>query len=85
VRFDIPRRTLLDLFELTALIARRSRGRFSRLAERWLLKRSKQSRTRRSTQPNWPQTFGPLGGRRHEQALTALRVFADQRPLRFVR
>ncbi len=38
LRAEIPRPTLTDLLELTALIAQRDPGRFSRVAARWLLK-----------------------------------------------
>jgi hypothetical protein len=38
LRAEIPRPTLGDLLELTALIAQKDTRRFSRVAARWLLK-----------------------------------------------
>src|ERR1051326_4191371 len=38
LRTEIPRPTLVDLLELTALIALKDPGRFSRVAARWLSK-----------------------------------------------
>jgi hypothetical protein len=79
LRVEIPRPTMLDLLELTALIAVKDPRRHSRTAARWLQR--------------WLDAVGDatlddvdlaaanlraLGGRHHEHALVALRDIAER-------
>jgi hypothetical protein len=86
LRTEIPRPTLRDLLELTALIAMKDPGRYSRVAARWLLKylEAVEDATIDETS-HITANLQALGGRQHEQALTALREIAGQRSLRVVR
>ena len=74
LRTEIPRPTLADLLELTALIALKDDGRRSRVAarwlERWLTARSDATIDEAAFTATLLQQ---LGGRHHMQALTALR------------
>jgi NAD(P)H-dependent FMN reductase len=79
LRTEIPRPTLTDLLELTALIALKAPHRHARVAARWLQR--------------WLEAFGDatiddvvlaasalqaLGGRHHSPALSALRALAEE-------
>ena len=79
LRVEIPRPTLRDLLELTALIALKDPGRRARVTARWLQR--------------WLDAFGDatiddaalavaslqaLGGRHHAAAVSALRLLADE-------
>jgi hypothetical protein len=82
----IPRPTLRDLLELTALIAMKDPGRFSRVDARWLLKYVEAVEGATIYDASYvAANLQALGGRQHRQALTALREVADQRSLRVVR
>jgi hypothetical protein len=85
LRTEIPRPTLRDLLELTALIAMKDRGRFWRVAARWLFKYLEAVEGATIDDAMYvAANLGALGGRQHEQALTALREVAEQRSLRVV-
>ena len=79
LRTEIPRPTLTDLLELTALIALKSPHRHARVSARWLQR--------------WLEGFAEatiddvvlaasalqaLGGRHHSQALSTLRAMAEE-------
>ena len=81
LRAEIPRPTLADLLELTALIAQKDPGRRARVTTRWLQR--------------WLEAcphavlgdaafvvacLGALGGANHRQALDALREIARRHP-----
>jgi len=77
LRAEIPRPTLLDLLELTALIAQKDPRRHGRAAARWLLRWLEQ-------QPEATvddaclaaQSLQALGGRHHASALATLQSMA---------
>lgn len=79
LRADIPRPTLTDLLELTALIAVKQPGRFSRVDARWLLKYLEAVEDATVDDAAYVATsLRALGGRHHEQALAALRGMAEE-------
>lgn len=78
LRAEIPRPTLTDLLELTALIAQKDPGRFSRVAARWLL-RYLDAVDDATVQDAAlvAANLQALGGRHHEEALATLRDMAE--------
>jgi hypothetical protein len=86
LRTEIPKPTLRDQLELTALIATKDPRRFSRVATRWLLKYLDAVEDVTIDAASYAAAnLQALAGRQHEQALTALRELADQCSLRVVR
>jgi hypothetical protein len=79
LRAEIPRPTLGDLLELTALIASKQPERFSRVAARWLLKYLEAVDDATIYDAAFiASNLQALGGRHHANALTALRDMAEQ-------
>jgi hypothetical protein len=81
LRTEIPRPTLGDLLELTALIALKQPERFSRVAARWLLKYLEAVDDATIDDATFvAANLQALGGRRHAAALAVLREMAVERP-----
>ena len=79
LRAEIPRPTLVDLLELTALIAFKQPERFSRVAARWLLRYLEAVEDATIYDASlMTACLQALGGRHHEHALTALQDMAEQ-------
>jgi hypothetical protein len=79
LRAEIPRPTLTDLLELTALIAQKDPGRFSRVAARWLLRYLEAASDATVHDAALvAANLQALGGRQHEHALSTLRDMAEQ-------
>jgi hypothetical protein len=79
LRAEIPRPTLSDLLELTALIAIKQPERFSRVAARWLLKYLETVDDATIYDAAFiASNLQALGGRQHASALTALRGMAEE-------
>jgi hypothetical protein len=79
LRTEIPRPTLSDLLELTALIASKQPQRFSRVAARWLLKYLETLDDATIYDAAFiASNLQALGGRHHANALLALRNMAEQ-------
>jgi hypothetical protein len=90
LRTEIPRPTLPDLLELTALIAQQQPERFSRVAARWLLKYLQADDDATIYDAQFvAANLQALGGSQHANAITVLRAMAEaasiRRPLRGVR
>ena len=78
LRAEIPRPTLSDLLELTALIAQKQPERFSRVAARWLLKYLQAVDKATIYDAQFvAANLQALGGKQHANALTALRNLAE--------
>jgi hypothetical protein len=89
LRAEIPRLTLSDLLELTALIAQKQRERFSGVAARWLLKYLEAVDDATIYDAQFAAaSLHVLGGCHHGNALMALREIAEagdrRKPLRGV-
>jgi hypothetical protein len=83
LRAEIPRPTLMDLLELTALIATKQPERFSRVAARWLLKYLEAVDDATIHDAAFvAANLQALGGQQHENALTALRDMAERWAIR---
>jgi hypothetical protein len=79
LRAEIPRPTLVDLLELTALIAFKQPERSSRVAARWLLRYLEAVEDATIYDASFMTAcLHALGGRHHEHALTALRDMSEQ-------
>jgi hypothetical protein len=79
LRAEIPRPTLVDLLELTALIAFKQPERFSRVAARWLLRYLEAVDEATIYDASFMTAcLQALGGRNHEHALAALRELAEE-------
>lgn len=79
LRAEIPRPSLGDLLELTALIAFRQPERFSRVAARWLLKYLEAVDDATIDEASLvAASLQSLGGKHHGAALTALRDVAEK-------
>ncbi len=77
LRAEIPRPTLLDLLELTALIAQKQPHRHARVAGRWLLKWLQHCDDATIDEAALATAcLTALGGRHHEPALATLRRLA---------
>jgi hypothetical protein len=79
LRTEIPRPTLIDLLDLTALIAFKQPERYARVAARWLLRYLEAVED--ATVDDAALTASllqALGGRRHAQALAMLRDMAEE-------
>lgn len=79
LRTEIPKPTLVDLLDLTALIAFKQPERYSRVAGRWLLRYLQAVED--ATIDDAAYVTGclqALGGHRHEHALAALRDMAEE-------
>ena len=79
LRTEIPQPSLVDLLELTALIALKDPKRHSRVAARWL----ERWLAAAGDATIYDVTFAAaalqqLGGRHHEKALAALRDMAEE-------
>jgi len=79
LRTEIPRPSLLDLLELTALIALKDPNRYARVAARWL----QRWLDRCADATIYDVTYAAaalqeLGGRHHGRALDALRDLAEE-------
>ena len=79
LRAEIPRPTLVDLLELTALIAVKDPRRYRRVAARWVF-RYLQENASASLEDVQAVTVGlsALGGVRHDEALLSLRGIAEE-------
>jgi hypothetical protein len=81
LRTEIPRPTLADLLELTALIALKQPHRHARVAARWLLKWLQRCDDATIDEAALATScLTALGGRHHESALTTLRQLAGAAP-----
>jgi hypothetical protein len=79
LRVEIPRPTLSDLLELTALIALKQPERHSRVAARWLLKYLQAVDDATIYDANFvTANLQALGGRQHANALAALWDVAEE-------
>lgn len=79
LRTEIPRPTLVDLLELTALIAFKQPERFSRVAARWLLRYLEAVEDATIYDASFlTACLQALGGRHHQHALAALRGMAEE-------
>jgi len=79
LRAEIPRPTLTDLLELTALIAIKQPARFSRVAARWLLKYLEAVDDATIYDANLiAANLQAFGGRHHGHALTVLRDLDEE-------
>jgi hypothetical protein len=79
LRAEIPRSTLGDLLELTALIAQKQPERFSRVAARWLVKYLEAVDEATIYDAAFiASNLQALGGRHHGNAMKALRDMAEQ-------
>jgi hypothetical protein len=76
---ELGRPTLVELLELTALIAQKDPSRFGRVAARWMFRYLQEADTA-SLADVQAVTVGlsALGGRRHDEALLALRGVAEE-------
>jgi hypothetical protein len=78
LRSEIPRPTLVDLLELTALIALKDSARHSRVAARWLQRWLDASANATIDDVALATTaLQALGSRYHSQALSTLRAMAE--------
>jgi hypothetical protein len=78
LRSEIPRPTLADLLDLTALIAFKQPERHTRVAARWLLRYLQAVEDATIYDATYAAAcLQALGGRHHEHALAALRDMAD--------
>jgi hypothetical protein len=79
LRTEIPRPTLVDLLELTALIAFKAPDRYGRVAGRWLLRYLQAVEDATIHDVAYVAAcLLALGGQRHERALAALRDMAEE-------
>jgi hypothetical protein len=79
LRAEIPRPTLVDLLDLTALIAFKQPERYSRVAARWLLRYLEAVEDATIYDAAFiAASLQALGGRHHEHALIALRDMAHE-------
>ena len=79
LRAEIPRPTLVDLLELTALIAFKQPERFSRVSGRWLLRYLEAVEDATIYDASFlTACLQALGSRHHGHALTALRGMAEE-------
>jgi hypothetical protein len=76
---ELGRPTLVELLELTALIAKKDPRRYRRVAARWMFRYLQES-DMASLDDVQAATAGlsALGGSRHEEVLLALRAMAEQ-------
>jgi hypothetical protein len=78
LRTEIPRPTLVDLLDLTALIAFKQPERHARVAARWLLRYLQAVEDATIYDASFiAACLQGLGGGQHEHALSALRDMAD--------
>ena len=78
LRTEIPRPTLVDLLELTALIARKDPSRHDRVATRWLVRYLEARQDATIDEAALAATaLERLGSGLHDQALAALRDMAE--------
>ena len=81
LRTEIPRPTLVDLLDLTALIARKEPHRHARVSARWLLKWLQRCEDATIDEAALAAScLIALGGRHHESALAVLRQLAGSPP-----
>jgi hypothetical protein len=86
LRTEIPRPTLVDLLDLTALIAFKQSERHGRVAGRWLLRYLQTVEDATIDDASYVATcLQALGGRHHEHALAALRSMAEDATRRMPR
>jgi hypothetical protein len=79
LRAEIPRPTLEDLLDLTALIALKKPERFARVAGRWLLKYLEVAEDATVDEAAFVAvSLQALGGRHHGRALGSLRSLAEE-------
>lgn len=79
LRAEIPRPTLEDLLDLTALIALKKPERFARVAGRWLLKYLEAAEDATVDEAAFVAvSLQALGGRHHGHALGFLRSLAQE-------
>lgn len=79
LRTEIPRPTLVDLLELTALIAQKDSRRHSRAAARWLQRWLDAVPDATLDDIDLAASgLRALGGRHHETAIAALRDMAER-------
>jgi hypothetical protein len=79
LRAEIPRPTLVDLLELTALIALKEPHRHARVSARWLTRWLEAHRFATIYDASLAAAaLQALGGRHHRQALVALRALAEE-------
>lgn len=79
LRLEIPRPTLVDLLELTALIAQRDPGRRGRVTTRWLQRYLEAGVDRTIDEVAFAvAALQALGGANHVSALDALRNMAER-------
>ena len=78
---ELGRPTLIELLELTALIAFKAPHRHARVAARWLLRWLEQhDQATIDDAALAAACLSALGGRHHEPALATLRALAERRP-----
>jgi hypothetical protein len=78
LRAEIPHPTLVDLLDLTALIAFKAPERYTRVAARWLLRYLQAVEDATIHDAAFISAcLQALGGRHHEHALAALRDVAE--------
>ena len=78
LRAEIPRPTLLDLLELTALIAQKDPGRRGRVTARWLQRWLDAQADATIDEAAFAATMlQALGGKHHAKGLDALRDMAE--------
>jgi hypothetical protein len=81
---ELGRPTLLELLDLTALIAEKDVGRYGRVAARWLLKYLEANADATIDDAALAAScLTALGGRRHVEAFATLRALAEQVPSSF--
>jgi hypothetical protein len=79
LRAEIPRPTLVDLLELTALIALKEPQRHARVSARWLQRWLEAHAFATIYDAAFAvAALQALGGRHHQHALTALRALAEE-------
>ena|ERR1051326_2690038 len=79
LRTEIPRPTLVDLLDLTALIAFKQPERYARVAARWLLRYLEAADDATIDDAALiASLLQALGGRRHSHALAGLRDMAEE-------
>lgn len=79
LRAEIPRPTLADLLELTALIALKEPHRHARVSARWLQRWLEAHQFATIYDVAFAtSSLQSLGGRHHQHALSALRALADE-------
>src|SRR5207245_132995 len=79
LRTEIPRPTLIDLLDLTGLIAFKQPERFSRVAGRWLLRYLEIAADGTVEDAGYVTScLQALGGRHHAHAFAALRDMAEE-------